>query len=79
METYEVLLNRWLMNDRIEGCIAGVIYVLTGMPEDSGYVTIKDGRDAMIQFDATEDQAKAVAQCVNNLYPDVYAGMKMAE
>lgn len=79
METYEILLNRFFMDEYIEGRISGVIYVLTGMPEDSGYTYIEDGKDAMMQFDATEGQAKAVAECINKLYPEVYAGIKMAE
>lgn len=78
METYEILLNRSYMNEYIEGRISGIIYVLSGMP-DSGYVIMHDGPDTMMRFDGTEDQVKAVADCLNKLYPEIYAGMRLAE
>ena len=79
METFEILLNRYLMDEYIEGCIAGLIYIATGTPDDYGYIYSEDGPVATMRFDATKDQVRTVVECINKLRPEVYAGVKVAE
>lgn len=79
METYEILLNRYLMDDYVEGCIAGLIYIATGMPDDSDYFYREDGLVTTMRFEATEEQVRMVVECINKLHPDVYRGVRVAE
>ena len=78
MKTYKILINSKLTNNYINGRISGIIYVLTGMPK-KGYPIWNGDLDTVMRFDATEEQAKAVADCVNNLYPNIYVGMREVE
>jgi hypothetical protein len=78
MKTYEILIDSRLTNKYINGRINGIIYVLTGMPKKQ-YRWEVDERDTTMWFDATEEQAKAVADCLNNLYPNIYMGMREVE
>ena len=79
METYEILLNRYLMDDYVEGCIAGLIYIAKGKPDDPSYDLAVDGPVTTMRFDATADQVRTVVECINNLHPDVYRGVRVAE
>lgn len=74
-KTYEILVNTKLANNYIQGRMMGIIYVLSGMPKKE-YPIWVDGYDATMRFDATEEQSKAIHDCLNNLYPNAYVGMK---
>ena len=78
MKTYEILINSKLANKYIMGRISGIIYALTGMPK-KGYPIWEGERDSLMRFDATEEQSAAVHNCLNNLYPNIYVGMKVIE
>ena len=66
-KTYEILLNGHLMDDYTMGCLTGIIYVGS---EDI---------PVAVRFNATEEQVRTVVECINNLCPDIYAGVKVAE
>lgn len=78
-ETYEILLNRYRVDDYIEGWIVGIIDIATGVPDDPAYVYSANGSVATMRFDATEEQVQTVVECINKLHPDIYAGVRVAE
>lgn len=54
-ETYEILLNRYRVDDYIEGWIVGIIDIATGVPDEPTYVYSANGSVATMRFDATEE------------------------
>lgn len=78
MKTYEILINSKLANKYIIGRISGIIHALTGMPKKE-YPIWEGDLDTLMRFDATEEQAKSVTDCLNNLYPNIYMGMREVE
>lgn len=78
MKTYEILVNTKLANNYMQGRMMGIIYVLTGMPKKE-YAMMQGENDILMRFDATEEQSKAVHDCLNDLYPNAYVGMREVE
>ena len=77
MKTYEILLDCYQMDDYIVGCVTGLIYAITGVSD--GAIYTDTAPVATMSFDATEEQVRSVVEWINKLYPDIYAGVKVAE
>jgi hypothetical protein len=76
-KTYEILIEGRLTNDYIRGCIRGIIYALTGMPEEAYVWGQREiGAEWTMCFDATEAEYRSVWGAVNKLYPKAFIGIK---
>lgn len=79
MKTYEVLIDSRTTNQYVNGRISGIIYMLTGMPE----IEMAWGEEkfnTVMPFKATEEQSKAVHECLNKMYaPKFYVGIREVE
>lgn len=79
MHTYEILLNHSPGNDYIRGRISGVVYVLSGRPKRE-YAWIWDCElDWTWMFEASEEQANVIQECLNKMYPNTFVGMRQVE
>lgn len=80
MKKYEILIDGKASNSYVRGRINGMIFVLTGMPEVSfGYAKSKDGVEWVMCYVATEEQHKAVVECLEKHYPKAFVGWKEVE
>ena len=79
-KTYNIWIDGKLTNEYIRGCIRGMIYALTGMP-DIGYPwkTARGGIHWEYRFDATEEEAAAALECVKKAYPEAVMIVKVIE
>ena len=77
MKTYELLINGNVVNDYILGRISGIIYVIAGMPEVAyAWRITEDHKNCTVKYDATEEQHKAIIECIDKNYPKALGGVR---
>lgn len=79
MHTYEILLNPKAVNQFMMGRIGGVVYVLSGRPKREYAWVQDDDCDLTWMFEATEGQADEIRECLNEMYPKAFVGMRVVE
>ena len=79
-KTYEILLNGGLLDEYSMGMIDGIITGVTGGSNYFDFVCDQGSRITAVDIThATEEQIEIIVRHINNLCPDVYAGVKVAE
>ena len=72
MEHLIMLVSDVNLNDYIRGRISGIIYALSGMPEEGyGWMRDADNGNELLCFDCTEEQYTAITATINKLYGDL--------
>lgn len=78
-KVYELLFDGKYndLNEYVKGRISGAISALTGSDHD--WVVEADGRDNLIQFEATNQEYLAVLGWINTWYPTPFMGVREVE